>query len=107
MDKKVSDTKIASVWSPFVNQVLDEEEQEIEDAVAAGLYVEDPDQEARMKEWKAAVESYKKKKSVTIRLYERTLQKLKSRALADGLPYQTLVSSVLHKFVTGRLVERD
>ena len=32
---------------------------------------------------------------------------LHGQALEDGIPYQTLIASVLHKFVTGRLVERE
>ncbi len=107
MDKKINDKKPPSVWSPYVNQVLDEEEQEIEDALAAGEYVPAADQEARLKEWKKAVESYKKKKAVTVRLYVRTLERLKAKALEEGMPYQTLLSSVLHKYVTGQLRSRD
>ncbi len=107
MDKKTKDKRPPSVWSPYVNQVLDEEEQAIEDALTEHLYVPASNQVARIQEWKKAVENFKKKKSVTVRIYERTLEKLKARALEEGMPYQTLLSSVLHKYVTGRLVERD
>ena len=107
MDKKVNEKIPPSVWSPYVNQVLDEEEQEIENAVAAGEYVPAADQAGRLKEWKQAVENYKKKKVVTVRIYERTLRDLKVKAMQDGIPYQTLLTSILHKYVTGRLVERD
>lgn len=107
MDKKVDEHSKPSVWSPFVNQVLDEEEQQIEKDIAAGLYVELPDQAERLKEWQLAAASMRKRAPVTIRLMERTISKLKSRALVEGIPYQTLISSVLHKYVTGRLKERD
>lgn len=107
MDKKVDDHKKPSVWSPFVNQVLDEEEQQIENDIAAGLYVEAPDQAERLKEWQRAAASMRKRAPVTIRLLERTISKLKLRAFEEGVPYQTLMSSVLHKYVTGRLKERD
>jgi len=43
-----------------------------------------------------------KRKAITIRLPERDLIRLKAQALRDGLPYQTLISSVLHKYVEGR-----
>ena len=36
----------------------------------------------------------------------RQLEGLKARAAEEGLPYRTLIASVLHKFVIGRLVER-
>jgi predicted DNA binding CopG/RHH family protein len=39
-----------------------------------------------------------KRKAITIRLPERDLFRLKAEALRDGLPYQTLISSVLHKY---------
>ncbi|MCA0433660.1 MAG: hypothetical protein LCH46_10360 [Proteobacteria bacterium] len=107
MDKKITEKRSPSVWSPYVNQVLDAEEQAIEDGLAEGLYVETPGQDAKMQEWKEAVENYKKKKSVTVRIYEQTLEKLRAKALEEGLPYQTLLSSILHKYVNGRLVERD
>lgn len=107
MDKKVNEKIPPSVWSPYVNQVLDEEEQEIENALAAGEYVPAPNQAARLKEWKQAVENYKKKKAVTVRIYERTLRDLKVRAVQEGIPYQTLLTSILHKYVTGQLKERD
>jgi hypothetical protein len=42
---------------------------------------------------------------VSIRISERDLVKLQVRALEEGLPYQTLISSILHKYVTGRLVD--
>jgi predicted DNA binding CopG/RHH family protein len=37
---------------------------------------------------------------------KRDIQMLKSRAMEEGIPYQTLVSSVLHKYITGKLVEK-
>lgn len=46
-----------------------------------------------------------KDKRVNIRLSSGDLADIQARALAEGMPYQTLISSVLHKFVTGRLVE--
>jgi predicted DNA binding CopG/RHH family protein len=46
-----------------------------------------------------------KDRRVNIRLSSGDLRDLQARALEEGLPYQTLIASVLHKFVTGRLVE--
>lgn len=40
-----------------------------------------------------------KKKQINIRLLESDLEKLKAKALEDGVPYQTLINSVLHKYV--------
>ena len=46
-----------------------------------------------------------KNKRVNIRLSSRDLEGLQARAAEEGVPYQTLMASVLHKFVSGRLVE--
>lgn len=46
-----------------------------------------------------------KDKRVNIRLSSMDLQDIQARALQEGLPYQTLIASVLHKYVTGRLQE--
>jgi len=48
-----------------------------------------------------------KDRRVNIRLSSGDLRDLQARALEEGLPYQTLIASVLHKYVTGRLVERE
>lgn len=42
---------------------------------------------------------------INIRLSSRDLRGLQKRAIAEGIPYQTLVSSILHKYVEGRLRE--
>jgi predicted DNA binding CopG/RHH family protein len=47
-----------------------------------------------------------KDKRVNIRLSSLDLQGLQRRALEEGIPYQTLMASILHKFVMGGLVER-
>ncbi|MFT4942162.1 MAG: putative DNA binding CopG/RHH family protein [Paraglaciecola sp.] len=55
----------------------------------------------------AAKSTFKKDKRVNIRMSEMDLELLQERALIEGLPYQTLMSSVLHKYVTGRLTDKS
>ena len=43
------------------------------------------------------IEKKTKKKSVNIRLFEDDIEKIKAQALEQGMPYQTLISSVIHK----------
>jgi len=43
---------------------------------------------------------------VNIRISTKDLDALQVKALEEGIPYQTLISSILHKYITGRLVER-
>ena len=45
----------------------------------------------------------RKDKRVNIRISARDLEALQTRAVEDGIPYQTLMASVLHRFVAGRL----
>ena len=47
-----------------------------------------------------------KDQRINIRLSSGDLQAIRTRALQDGIPYQTLISSVLHKYVSGTLQER-
>lgn len=47
-----------------------------------------------------------KDRRVNIRLASADVRDLQALALREGIPYQTLIASVLHKYVTGRLVER-
>ena len=47
------------------------------------------------------------KKHISARLYERDLVGLKARALSLGVPYQTLLTSIVHRYVEGTLVEKD
>ncbi len=60
------------------------------------------------KEEYASIASYtlKKEKRINIRLSSRDLNELKRKAVNEGIPYQTYVSSILHKFINGRLIEK-
>ena len=52
----------------------------------------------------SAKSAMKKTKNVNVRLTERDLLKIKSKALDEGIPYQTLITSVIHKYVGGKLI---
>jgi predicted DNA binding CopG/RHH family protein len=51
----------------------------------------------------SAEETFKKDKRINIRISSRDLTSLRRRALEEGIPYQTLVSSILHKYISGGL----
>jgi predicted DNA binding CopG/RHH family protein len=51
----------------------------------------------------AAKNYFNKDKRINIRISSSDLELLKMKASEEGLPYQTLISSVLHKFVAGRI----
>jgi predicted DNA binding CopG/RHH family protein len=87
---------------------LDQEEKEILEAFERGELKSVPNKEAELKlhrEYAAA--TFRKDKRINIRISERDLRALQKRALTEGIPYQTLVSSILHKYVEGRFVEKD
>jgi len=57
----------------------------------------------RLQEYATA--TFKKDRRINIRISSKDLNSLQKRALEEGIPYQTLVSSILHKYVSGRLRE--
>ena len=50
--------------------------------------------------------TFRKDKRVNIRIASKDLIDLQKRAIQEGLPYQTLIASVLHKYASGALVEK-
>jgi predicted DNA binding CopG/RHH family protein len=59
--------------------------------------------EAKRKLEEAAHDFLQKDKRINIRISSRDLEALQKKARKEGMPYQTLISSTLHKFVTGKL----
>lgn len=54
----------------------------------------------------AARNTFNKTKRVNLRVTERDFKLAKARAREEGIPYQTLLSSVVHKYLSGRLTEK-
>jgi len=82
---------------------LPKDEQELLDAVEVGEY-ESVLTEARKKELQdAASLTFKKDKRINIRISNRDLAAIQSKASEEGIPYQTLVSSIIHKYISGSL----
>ena len=84
-----------------MSQKLNTEERELLDSYENDEWVSISEDVNKYKT--AAKNTFKKNKRVNIRISEVDLELLQERALIEGLPYQTLMSSVLHKYVTGRL----
>ena len=55
----------------------------------------------------AAKNTMLKDQRMNIRIAKKDLEGLKTKALEEGIPYQTLVSSVLHKYVIGKLIDQN
>ncbi len=84
---------------------LDDEEREIIEAMKRGEYVSAPDLAERKKEFKQAAANTMKKKPITVRIQQQDIERIKVKAMEQGIPYQTLVSSILHRYAKGTLKE--
>ena len=86
---------------------LAKNEKDLLDSVEKGEWKRIPDfqrQSVRYRE--SARSTLRKDKRVNIRMAERDLVRFQKTAVQEGLPYQTLISSILHKFINGRLIEK-
>lgn len=81
-EKDILDSFDRDEWTPVKN--LDAERKRIKDYARATM---------------------RKDKRVNIRISQRDLMELQRKAVHEGLPYQTFISSLLHKFVNGRMTE--
>jgi len=80
---------------------LDSFEREIE----ADIHKYVPIAGAKRRKIESILEVTRKTKNINIRINELDLASLKRNAEEEGIPYQTLISSVLHKYLAGRLVD--
>ncbi len=86
---------------------LEEEEKEILDSFERDEWEPVPDLEKEVKKHQIyARNTLKKDKRINIRISSKDLEELRLVATEDGIPYQTLISSILHRFLSGRLVEK-
>ncbi len=86
---------------------LDKEEQEILSAYDKGaMKLSSPSKNDKEKIKSIAEKTFRKDRRVTIRLYDHDLKGIQKKALKKGMPYQTLISGMIHQYVEGDLVER-
>ena len=86
---------------------LDRYEKQVLSAFEAGKLKSTVTSEASLRRYREyARATLAKNKRVNIRLSTQDLSEIQTRAVEEGVPYQTLISSVLHKFVTGRFSEK-
>ncbi len=87
---------------------LDPEEREILESVEAGEWRSVANTGAEVKRFQEyARATFRKDQRINVRISGKDLEALKKRALIEGIPYQTLIASVLHKYVSGRLKEES
>ncbi len=89
-----------------MNTEYTEEELELLESIEKGEWKSIKNLEEEKKRFKKyASNTLKKDKRVNIRISERDLKELQKKAVEEGIPYQTLISSLLHKYVNGRLID--
>ena len=81
---------------------LDEYEESIEDEILNFTSLSKKEKNKIEK----IIDKENEKKSISLRLRKYDLEKLKKRAQQEGIPYQTLLSSLIHKFITDQLVDK-
>lgn len=85
---------------------LDPEEKELLESVERGAWSKVlRGKTVRNRYARYATATFRRNRRLNIRLSSKDLEAIQKRALAEGLPYQTLISSLLHKFAAGRLKE--
>ncbi len=86
---------------------LDDEEKDIIEALRRGEFQPVEDQEKALADHKRTAQATLKKKPISVRLYERDLGRIKKLAQKDGIGYQTLISSIIHRYAEGTLKRAD
>lgn len=82
---------------------LSKDEKNLLDAVESGQYESVLTEARRWELGAAAADTFRKDKRINIRISNRDLLAVQARALEEGIPYQTLVSSIIHKYLSGSL----
>ncbi|MCJ7666017.1 MAG: antitoxin [Actinobacteria bacterium] len=87
---------------------LDNEENEILNDYENDKFVEIPEMGAEIKKHvEYAKATFLKNKRINIRISQKDLESIQRKALAEGIPYQTLISSLIHRYINGKIVEKD
>jgi len=86
----------------------DEEEKEVIDAYEGGkMKLSTPSKKELEKIKATAKNTFKKDRRITIRLYDHDYKGIQKKALEMGLPYQTLISGIIHRYIEGELISKN
>ena len=86
---------------------LDKEEQDLLESFEKGEWLPVADQKLEIRRHQQyARNTLKKDKRVNIRLSSKVLEELQLAAMRQGIPYQTLMASILHRYVHGSLIDK-
>jgi predicted DNA binding CopG/RHH family protein len=83
---------------------LDDYEKKLQKSIENDEFVEVPNAKKEIERIRTYAKAYlKKNKRITLRIKETDLKYIQSRAMETGIPYQTLISVVLHQFANGKI----
>ena len=82
---------------------LDKDEMELARSIENDEWVSDLTKKERKQYEEYARYSLNKQKRINIRMNERDLRKIRAKAIEEGIPYQSLISMLIHKFNEGKL----
>ncbi len=86
---------------------LSKEEKQLLESVEKGQWKSVKGVKGKIKKYQEyAKATFKKDRRINIRISEKDLIGIQKKALEEGIPYQTLISSIIHKYVSGRLIEK-
>ncbi len=86
----------------------DEEEKNIIDAYESGkMKLSTPSKKELENIKMIAKKTFKKDKRITIRLYDHDYKGIQKKALEMGIPYQALISGIIHRYVEGELISKN
>jgi predicted DNA binding CopG/RHH family protein len=82
---------------------LDKDERQIAESLEKDEWISDLDKKGKKKYEEYARYSLNKQKRINIRMSERDLNKIRAKAIEEGIPYQSLISMLIHKYNEGKL----
>ena len=86
---------------------LTKEEKEILEAYEKGLIKAITPSKKKIREVKSIAENtFRKDRRITLRLYDHDYKGIQKKAMEMGIPYQTLISGMIHRYIEGELIEK-
>ena len=82
---------------------LDNDEKKLAKSLEKEEWISDLTQKDKTKYTEYALYSLNKQKRINIRMSERDLVKIRAKAIEEGIPYQSLISMLIHKYIEGKL----
>lgn len=94
-------------WDDQINSRLrlESDEKKLLKSVESGEWKSTGSKRDRTRYARYAKATFKKDRRLNIRISSKDLEAIQKQALIEGLPYQTLIASLLHKYASGRLKE--